>query len=124
MRGNDKKCEQDNDKGKVKGLVGYARRNFMVPIPRFNSWEAFNAHLAEQCCDRRKCRLRGHTETIREPFVRDRVAMLLLPAALHEACEKVSMRVTSLSLVRYRSNDCSVPTSYGHREVLVRGPRA
>ena len=24
-----------NDKGKVEGLVGYARRNFMVPIPRF-----------------------------------------------------------------------------------------
>jgi transposase len=23
-----------NDKGKVEGLVGYARRNFMVPIPR------------------------------------------------------------------------------------------
>ena len=23
-----------NDKGKVEGLVGYARRNFFVPIPR------------------------------------------------------------------------------------------
>jgi transposase len=23
-----------NDKGKVEGLVGYARRNFMVPVPR------------------------------------------------------------------------------------------
>src|SRR6266851_3865714 len=28
-----------NDKGKVEGLVGYARRNFMVPIPRVGSWE-------------------------------------------------------------------------------------
>ena len=27
----------------------------------------------------------------------------------------------SLSLVRYRGNDYSVPTAYGHREVLVRG---
>ncbi len=34
-----------NDKGKVEGLVGYARRNFMVPIPRFASWDAFNTHL-------------------------------------------------------------------------------
>ncbi|PSL14800.1 hypothetical protein CLV88_1271, partial [Shimia abyssi] len=24
-----------NDKGKVEGLVGYGRRNFMVPMPRF-----------------------------------------------------------------------------------------
>jgi hypothetical protein len=29
--------------------------------------------------------------------------------------------VTSLSLVRYRNNDYSVPTAYGHREVLIRG---
>jgi transposase len=28
-----------NDKGKVEGLVGYAQRNFMVPIPRASSWE-------------------------------------------------------------------------------------
>ena len=34
-----------NDKGKVEGLVGYARRNFMVPIPRFSSWEELNVHL-------------------------------------------------------------------------------
>ena len=34
-----------NDKGKVEGLVGYARRNFMVPIPRVNSWDELNAHL-------------------------------------------------------------------------------
>ena len=26
-----------NDKGKVEGLVGYARRNFLVPIPAFDS---------------------------------------------------------------------------------------
>ena len=34
-----------NDKGKVEGLVGYARRNFMVPIPRVISWEELNVHL-------------------------------------------------------------------------------
>ena len=29
--------------------------------------------------------------------------------------------MTSLSLVRYRSNDYSVPTAYGHRQVLAKG---
>jgi transposase len=109
-----------NDKGKVEGLVGYARRNFMVPIPRFNSWEEFNAHLIDQCRKRRARRLRGHTETIGERFERDHVAMLTLPAASYEACEKTTARVSSLSLVRYRSNDYSVPTQYGHRQVLVK----
>ncbi|MEL4419879.1 IS21 family transposase, partial [Shewanella algae] len=31
-----------NEKGNVEGLVGYCRRNFMVPIPKFPTWEAFN----------------------------------------------------------------------------------
>jgi transposase len=110
-----------NDKGKVEGLVGYARRNFMVPVPRFGSWEEWNEDLAQQCRMRRERRLRGHTETIGERFERDRAALLPLPAAAYEACEKVSARVSSLSLVRYRSNDYSVPTEYGHRQVLVRG---
>ena len=110
-----------NDKGKVEGLVGYARRNFMVPIPRANSWEELNAHLEEQCRKRRERRLRGHTETIGERFERDRAAMLPLPAAPYEACEKISARVSSLSLVRYRGNDYSVPTEYGHRQVWVKG---
>jgi len=104
-----------NNKGKVEGLVGYARRNFMVPIPRVSSWEELNAHLKQQCRKRRERRLRGHTETIGERFERDRAALLPLPAAPYEACEKISARVSSLSLVRYRSNDYSVPTEYGHR---------
>jgi hypothetical protein len=110
-----------NDKGKVEGLVGYARRNFMVPIPHFNSWEEFNAHLEVQCRKRRERRLRGHSETIGERFERDRARMLPLPATPYEACEKITVRVTSLSLVRYRGNDYSVPTEYGHRQVLVKG---
>lgn len=110
-----------NDKGKVEGLVGYARRNFMVPIPRVSSWQELNAHLEQQCQKRRERRLRGHSETIGERFERDRAALLPLPAAPYEACEKISTRVSSLSLVRYRSNDYSVPTQYGHRQVWVKG---
>src|SRR5262249_52373594 len=53
-----------NDKGKVEGLVGYARRNFMVPIPVFESFEAFNAHLLDCCRKRMGDRLRGHDEML------------------------------------------------------------
>jgi transposase len=34
-----------NDEGGVEGLVGYARRNFMVPLPRFAPWTDFNLWL-------------------------------------------------------------------------------
>ncbi len=110
-----------NDKGKVEGLVGYARRNFFVPIPRFASWDALNADVAHKCGERRGRRLRRHTETIGERFARAREALLPLPPVPYDACDRRPTRVTSLSLVRYRRNDYSVPTAYGHREVLVKG---
>ena len=110
-----------NDKGKVEGLVGYARRNFFVRVPRFASWDALNADVASQCRARRGRRLRRHTETIGERFARDRHALLPLPPVPYDACDRRTTRVTSLSLVRYRLNDYSVPTAYGHRAVLVKG---
>src|SRR6202035_4670117 len=110
-----------NDKGKVEGLVGYARRNFLVPIPVFESFEALNAHLLE-CCRRRMADcLRGHDGTIGERLERDLAALQTPLPAPYDACEKVATTVSSLSLVRYRLNDYSVPTTYGHRDVLVRG---
>lgn len=110
-----------NDKGKVEGLVGYARRNFMVPIPRYATWEELNAHLLVQSQKRRERKLRGHQQTIGERFEKDQERLLPLPAAPYEACDKRSTRVTSMALVRYRTNDYSVPTEWGHREVLVKG---
>ena len=110
-----------NDKGKVEGLVGYARRNWFVPIPRVASWNALNADLERQCKDRRGRRLRRHSETIGERFARDRQALLPLPPVSYEACDTRPTRVTSLSLVRDRRNDYSVPTADGHREVVVKG---
>src|SRR6202790_2229908 len=82
-----------NDKGKVEGVIGWGRRD----LPR------------------------GLEETIGERLVRDLGAFHALPPAPYDACEKKAGRVSSLSLVRYRGTDYSVPTAYGHREVLIRG---
>ena len=110
-----------NDKGKVEGLVGWIRRNLLVPMPRAGSFAALNADLITACRSRLGDRLRGHAETIGERLVRDLAAFQSLPATPYDACEKKTGRVSSLSLVRYRSTDYSVPTVYGHREVLIRG---
>ena len=110
-----------NDKGNVEGMVGYARRNFLVPIPAVESFQALNAHLEGRCLERMDAVLRGHTETIGQRMERDLDALLPLPAAAYDACDQQASRVSSLSLVRYRTNDYSVPVAYGHRDVLVKG---
>ena len=63
----------------------------------------------------------GHSETIVERLARDLAALQTPLPAPYDACEKLATTVSSLSLVRYRRNDYSVPTTYGHRDVLVRG---
>ena len=110
-----------NDKGKVEGMVGYMRRNFLVPVPSFESFEALNAHLERRCLARMDARLRGHSGSIGQRMERDLEALLPLPEAPYDACEKQAGRVSSLSLVRYRTNDYSAPVAYGHRDVLVKG---
>ena len=110
-----------NDKGKVEGLVGWIRRNHLVPMPQAANFEALNAKLLDDCRARLGARLRGRAETIGERLVCDLAAFQALPATPYDACEKKGGRVSSLSLVRYRGTDYSVPTAYGHREVLIRG---
>ena len=35
--------------GNVEGTIGYGRRNFLVPMPRFDSFDDLNVRLEEQC---------------------------------------------------------------------------
>ncbi len=69
------------------GVVGYARRNFLVPIPSFESFEDLNAHLEAQCRKRLDARLRGHDETIGAWLERDLVALHPLPATAYDASD-------------------------------------
>jgi transposase len=110
-----------NDKGKVEGLVKYARSNFMTPIPQAASFNDLNAMLAERCRQRQGEVAGRHSETIGERLVADLDAFRDPPAVALEPCEKRAARVSSTALVRYRCNDYSVPTSFGFRDVLVKG---
>ena len=51
----------------------------------------------------------------------DLEALLTRPDAPYDACDKQAGRVSSLSLVRYKTNDYSVPVAYGHRDIMVKG---
>ena len=98
-----------NDKGKVEGLVGYARRNFLVPVPSFESFDELNAHLEQRCLERLGRQLRGQGETIGQRMERDLEVLLPLPASPYDASDKQVSRVSSLSLVRYRPTTTRYP---------------
>jgi hypothetical protein len=69
----------------------------MVPKPQFASFDDLNAHLAEQCRKRMSDKLRGHKGTIGERFVADVEQLHPLPVVPYDACDKQSVRVSSLN---------------------------
>jgi transposase len=110
-----------NEKGVVEGVVKFARLNFFVPVPQVRDLNELNGKLAQMCREDLKRRLRGKTGTKGDMLKEDQSAFLLLPAAAFDACRKQPTRANSLSLIRFDDNDYSVPVSYAHHEILVKG---
>ncbi len=110
-----------NEKGHVENLVGYGRRNFLVPVPSFATFSELNAHLEERCADDLDRRTRGNRGTKAERLEEDLDAMLTLPSTSFEPKRTEQRRANSLSLVRFDQNDYSVPTAFAHHEVIVSG---
>ena len=110
-----------NEKGHVEGLVGFARRNFMVPVPQIDDLEEFNEQLAQQCRADLERRLRGQPTTKQGLLEEEQRALLPLPKQSFEARRVEPAKANSLSLVRFDTNDYSVPTAYAHHHVTAVG---
>jgi transposase len=108
-----------NEKGQVECLVGYTRRNFLVPVPRVDDFDTLNAQLELKCRKDLDRRLRGKTTTKAQRLEEERSAMLDLPRQSYEARRVEQRRSDSLSLVRFDRNSYSVPVAYAHRPVTV-----
>src|SRR6266571_3692434 len=106
-----------NEKGVVEGLVGYSRRNFMVPVPEAPSFAELNDRLRERCRADLDRRLWGEENTKATLLEEDRSAMLPIPEGSFEPRRIVQARSTSLSLVRFDRNNYSVPTAFAHHEL-------
>jgi hypothetical protein len=109
------------EKGHTESLVGFARRNFLVPVPELDDFETFNEGLAEACRRDLQRQLRGKKGTKAELLEEDRRAMLPLPAQPFEARRVEPCQANSLSLVRFDRNDYSVPTQHAHHAIVAVG---
>src|SRR5262249_33158633 len=111
-----------NEKGHVETLIGFARRNFLVPVPALHRrLEGLNAGLEADCRAARARQLRGKPATKAELLAEERPAMLTLPSEAFVAARVEQPHADSLALIRFDANDYSVPTAYAHRRVTAVG---
>jgi len=108
-----------NEKGHVERLLGFARRNFLVPVPEVDSRESLNAQLLVRCQQDLAVRTRGRPGPKSQLLREDQTAFLPLPKQPFEARRVVPASADSESLVRFDTNDYSVPVQYAHRQLIV-----
>lgn len=99
-----------NEKGSVENLVGYVRRNVLVPVPQLASMDELNRLLA-QWCEREKQRLAKEWEPERMALRR--------PKASFRACISTWAMVNRLCLVNFDRVRYSVPSKLVGRQVRI-----
>ena len=110
-----------NEKGIVEGSVKYARLNFMVPVPQVKDYDELN-ELLRNCCKSDLDRiLRGkRSQTKKQLLAEDKIAAIALPDDKFDYRKSASTFASSQSLVRYDTNDYSVPVSRAHHQVTIK----
>jgi len=109
-----------HEKGLVENLVGYARRNYLVPPLEMDSFQELNAVLRERCLAEAGRRLRGETLTIGELWAQERPHLRALPSRPFPRCRTVPVRPNRLSLVTFETNRYSVPVEDAYHPLFLR----
>jgi hypothetical protein len=104
----------------VEGLVGYARRNWLVPRPSFPSWEALNDFLLERCRAEGHRQLRGMGSSVGEALGLERTHLLPLPSRPYSCCSLHPVQPNGFGLVTFQTNRYSVPTDHVHEALWLR----
>jgi len=110
---------QGHEKGGVEGLVGYARRNYMVPVPVADSLEDLNRMLLEACLAYGDHRIAGREHTVNELYEEEKGHLLSLPDIPFSNLETADGKVDKYATVVVDKNRYSVPTSYAYFKVNV-----
>ena len=109
-----------NEKGHVERLLDFARRNYLVPVPRVDSLTTLNCQLAEHCRDDLTRQLRGKPSPKQTLLAEEQQSFLRpLPEQTFEARRLGQANADSLSLVRFDTNSYSVPAKYAYRKITI-----
>lgn len=111
-----------NEKGLVENLVGYARRNFMVPVPRVSSLAELNQRLLRDCISYRdNHKIATHNQTVKEAYKQEWYSLKQVPAYRFDTSRSATPIVGDYSTVRFEKNNYSVPIKYLRKTINAKG---
>ncbi|MFW0858707.1 MAG: IS21 family transposase [Dehalococcoidia bacterium] len=109
-----------NEKGHVENKVGFIRRNWFVPPPRFEDWEQLNTELLQRA---ETDMHRTHYEKdrgIAELWAEERAKFLTLPGVPFEVVRLITATVDKYTRVRFEDRPYDVPRARPGERVLLK----
>lgn len=108
-----------HEKGGVEGLVGLARRNYMVPIPEAGSIEELNEKILRQCVAYGNHKMAGRDRKVSELYEDEKSHLLTLPDASFSNVQAWDGRADKYATVIVDKNRYSVPSRCAGFKVKV-----
>lgn len=111
---------QGNEKGGVESGVGFGRRNFMVPIPRVDSYAELNELLLVRCQADDERTVTGQERTVGQMWATEREHLRPLPKHDFECCVVRSVTLNGYSQVEFETNRYSVPADKARTHLVLK----
>ncbi|MCP4673165.1 MAG: IS21 family transposase [Desulfobacula sp.] len=110
---------QGHEKGGVEGLVGYSRRNYMVPVPQAKTLEDLNRMLLQECQAYGSHRISGKESSVDGMYEQEKRHLLSLPDIKFSNIQTTNGKSDKYSTVIIDKNRYSVPTAYAYLKIRV-----
>lgn len=110
-----------HEKGLVEGLVGWVRRNHLVPLPRVNSLDELNEFLYQKCNLYYQHQIQGRKQTVGEMFKTEANFLTALPVYKFDTSRSMTLKADQFSTVKFDYNYYSIPIEYAGKSVSVKG---
>jgi len=112
---------QGNEKGLVENLVGFSRRNVLVPIPHVGSWEELQSCLDQYSKDYLTHKIQSRPALVGNMLAEERACLTSLPHGGFECAITKPAKVRDGALIQFDHNEYSVPVHLIGQEVTVKG---
>ena len=110
-----------NEKGLVENLVGWTRRNLLVPVPRVASLAELNQRLRDGCESYiASHQVAGKLHPVAHLLQEERQALLPLPGRPYDVRRTEVCRISLQATVRFQGNAYSVPVQYAGQEAALK----
>jgi hypothetical protein len=111
---------QGHEKGGVESAVGYARRNFLVPMPEVADFDTLNQLLLTACQEDDLRRVERNGQTIGERWQAELPCLHPLPKHAFACCTSREVTLNGYGLVSLETNRYSVPADKARKELTLR----